>query len=89
MSSALASLTCQTSCTYGGGYTTSKLNFAKIIWWWQFECRGKWTPDAIIKFGFDVKIRSIHEEEVPNMCVGSLITWCNPKWDAKFSIASP
>ena len=41
------------------------------------------------KFGCDVKIRSIHEEEVSNMCIGSLITWCNPNWDVKFSIAFP
>ena len=29
----------------------------------------------------DVNIRSIHGEEVSNMCAGSLITWCNSNWD--------
>ena len=36
-----------------------------------------------------VKIRSIHGEEVSNFWVVSLITWCNPNWDVKFSITSP
>ena len=76
-------------CTYSGGDTTSKLNFAKIIWWWQFECRDKWTLDSIIKFGCVMKIRLIHVKELFNMCVGSLITWCNPDCHVKFSIASP
>ena len=32
---------------------------------------------------------SIHEEEVSNMWVGSLITWCDLNWDVKFSTVSP
>ena len=32
------------------------------------------TPDPIIKVGCDVNIRSIHEQEVSNIWVGSLIT---------------
>ena len=90
---------CQTFCiqlmvsakpsAYNLWYTTSKPNFAKIIWWWQSECRDEWTPDSIIKFGCDVKIRSIHEEEVSDMCVGSLIIRCNPNWCVTFSVASP
>ena len=41
-------------------------------------------PD--IKFSCGAKIRSIHEEEeeVSNICVGSLTIRCNPNWDAKF-----
>ena len=37
--------------------------------------------ESIIKLGKDVKMRPIHEEEVFNMCVGSLITWYNPNCD--------
>ena len=42
-----------------------------------------------MNFGCGAKIRSIHGEEVSNFGVGSLITWCNPNWDVKFSITSP
>ena len=43
----------------------------------------------VIKFGFDVNIKSIHEEEDSNIWVGSLITWCKPNCDEIFSIALP
>ena len=56
----------------------SNLNFAKIIWWWQFGCKDGWTPDSISKLGWVLKIESIHEEELFKICVGSLISWCKP-----------
>ena len=34
-------------------------------------------------------MRSIHEEEVFNMCVGSLITWYNPNCDVMLLITFP
>ena len=55
-------------------YIIPKLNLAYTIWWWQFGCRDNWTPESIIKLGSDVKMRPMHEEEVFNTCVGSLIT---------------
>ena len=45
--------------------------------------------DLITMFGWDVKIRSIHEEEFGNICVGSLIIWCNASCEATFSILLP
>ena len=35
------------------------------------------------KYDCDVKIRSVHEEEICTLCVGSLITWYNRNWDVK------
>ena len=32
------------------------------------------------------KIRSIHEAEFCNICLGSLISWCNPSCQVTFSI---
>ena len=34
-------------------------------------------------------MRSMHKEEVSNMCVGSLITWCNLNWNIMLSITFP
>ena len=56
------------------------MNFANVIRWWQFACSEEWTPDSTTKFGWVVKIRSIHDEESPMKGVGSLITCCNPNW---------
>ena len=36
-----------------------KLNLAKAIWWWQFECNDKWISDSMTKFGCEVKIRPL------------------------------
>ena len=58
---------------------------AFINWWWQFECKDGWTSDSIIKFGCDAKMRSIHEEELCKICVGSFMAWCNPNCDVTFS----
>ena len=42
--------------------------------------KGWGTSDSTTKLGCDVNIKSIHEEEFWNKCVGSLINWCNPSW---------
>ena len=49
------------------------MNLAKTIWWWQLGWRDGWTPDSTTKFGCDVNIKSIYEEEFSNKWVGSLI----------------
>ena len=45
-----------------------------MIWWGALTFKVGWTPDSVIKFGCEVNIRSIHEEEDSNICVSSLIT---------------
>ena len=62
---------------------------AKVIWWWQFVCSEEWTPDSITMFDWLVKIRSIHDEESPIKCVGSLIICCNPNWEVTPSVLEP
>ena len=52
-----------------------------MIWWWDLGYKDGWTNDSVIKFGCEVNIRSIHEDEVSNICVGSLITWCKANCD--------
>ena len=47
------------------------------------------TPDSITKFGCDINIKSIQEEESATRCVGSLISCCNPNWEAIASILEP
>ena len=56
---------------------------------WELGCKDGWIPDSVIKFGCEVNIRSIHEEEDFNRCVGSLITWCKANCNDIFSIALP
>ena len=51
----------------------------------DFKWRMK-TPDSIIKFGWFVKIRSIHDDALPIMCVGFLITSSNQNWEVTPSI---
>ena len=36
------------------------------------------TSDSITKFGCEVNIKSMQDEESPIICVGSLIICCNP-----------
>ena len=55
-----------------------------MIWWWNLEYKDGWTPDSVIKFGCEVNIRSIHEEEDSNICVGLLITWYKPNCDEQY-----
>ena len=68
------------------GYCILRLNFADVIWRWQFASKVKWIPDSITKFGWAVKISPIHDEESPIMCVGCLIIFCNPVWEITPSI---
>ena len=58
----------------------------KIANWWQFECRDGYTPDLISKLAWDVKTRSIHEEELSKISIGSLIICSKPNCDVTFSI---
>ena len=37
----------------------------------------------------DVNMKSIHEKEVSNKCVGSWSNWCNPNCDVMLSIPFP
>ena len=62
------------------------MNFANAMWWWQFDWSEEWTPDFITKFDWVVKIRSIHEDEPPTMCVGSFIICSNLNWEVTLSI---
>ena len=64
------------------------LNFANTIWW-QFGWREEWAPDSITRFGWEVKIKSIHKEEFPVRWVNSFINWCKPNWDVIASIFKP
>ena len=67
----------------------SKLNFAKMILWWELGYKDGWSPDSVIKFGCEMDIRSIHEKEDSNICAGSLITWCKANCEEIFSIVLP
>ena len=60
-----------------------------MIWWWELGYKDGWKPDSVIKFGFEVNMRSIHEEEDPNICVGSLITWSKLNCDEILSVDLP
>ena len=63
--STFAFIKCHTSRSYGGGKTTLGLNFANIIWWWQFWYKEDWTPDSTTKFCWEAKIKSMQEELSP------------------------
>ena len=63
-----------------------RLNFAKTIWWWQFECTDGWTQECITKLGWDVKIQSMQESELLKICVGFFIIWLKPNWEVAISI---
>ena len=60
-----------------------------MIWWWQFWCNEGCTPDSITKLGWELKIRSIQEEDESKMCVGSLIIWVNPNYDVIYLTLLP
>ena len=57
-----------------------------MISWWELGCKDGWTPDSVIRFGFELNIRSIHEEEDSNIWVDSLIISCKPNCDEIFAI---
>ena len=52
-----------------------------MIWWWELGYKDGQTPDSIIKFGCEVNVRSIHEEEDSITYICSLISWCNLNCD--------
>ena len=68
---------------------TLRLNFTYVIWLWQFAWREGWTPDSIIRFGCDVNIKSMQEEELFKIWVGSFMIWLKPKLAVKMSIFYP
>ena len=60
-----------------------------MIWWRKLVYKYGWTPDSVIKFGCELSIRSMHEEEESNLSVDSSITWCKPNCDETFPILLP
>ena len=73
-----------------------RLNMKCITWWWHFTWREGWTPLSTAKFGWSVKIRSIHDDEWGSKWVGSEISCykpcivvrdsiCVPSWDVTSS----
>ena len=38
-------------------------------------CKDGCTPDSVTKLDWEVNIRSIQEEVLSKICVGSLMTW--------------
>ena len=66
-----------------------KFNFEKTNWWWLFGCSEECAAESVTKFGWDVNIRSIQDDEVFDMCVGSLIICCKPNCAVTFSISFP
>ena len=46
-------------------------------------------PDSVTKFGCEVFIKSMQEEESPIICAGSLIICCNPNAEVIPSILEP
>ena len=42
-----------------------------------------------LRYGCEVKIRSMNEEEDSNLCVGSFIIFWRPYWDVTFSSVIP
>ena len=66
-----------------------EFNFAKTICWSQFECSEEWAPDSVINLGCDVNIKSIEDNAVFYMYVGSLVICYKPNCAVTFSIAFP
>ena len=47
----------------------------------QFEGKEKEAnPESVTKYGWEVKIQSMREDDFFNMYLGSLINLCTPKW---------
>ena len=65
------------------------LNVAKLIWWWQLQCKDGWTLDSISKLGWELKIKSIFKDELFEIYVGLLISWCKPFCEVTPSIYLP
>ena len=34
-----------------------------MIWWWELGYKDGWIPDSVIRFGCEMNIRAIHEED--------------------------
>ena len=47
----------------------------------SLDVKDVWTPNSVIKFGCDVNVRSIHEEELSRICVGSFVICYSPICD--------
>ena len=58
-----------------------------MVWWLELGYGDGCIPDSIIRFGFEVHIRSIHKEENSYLCVDSLINWCELNFDELIFIA--
>ena len=57
-----------------------RLSLQCVIWWWHLLFKVECVPQLTTKLGWLVKIKSIHELELDNMCVGSDKSWsklCN------------
>ena len=48
------------------------------MWRWQFGCKDAWTPEFTHRFGWLVKVKSVQEELLVCISVGSFINWGNP-----------
>ena len=48
------------------------------MWWWQFGCKDERTLEFTDKFGRFVNIKSIQEELLVLISVGSFINWEKP-----------
>ena len=60
-----------------------------MIWWWQFACKEACILESITNLGYDVKNKSMQEDDVFKICVGSLIIWCKPFCKVNMSIFAP
>ena len=41
----------------------NKSNLANTNWWWKYHWREGWMPDSMTRFGWDVSIQSIQDED--------------------------
>ena len=51
----------------------NKSNLVNTNWWWKYHWREGWMPDSMTRFGWDVSIQSIQDEDESNKWLGSLI----------------
>ena len=60
-----------------------------MTWWWQFACKEACKLESITNLGYDVKNKSMQEDDVFKICVGSLIIWCKSFCEVNVSIFAP
>ena len=60
------------------GIINGESNLENTKCWWQFEWRNRWKPDSMTRFGWEVNIKFIKDEDESRKRVGSLINWCSP-----------